>query len=290
MAEDKIEMTDDNGAVAPNPADNPRNKLFNEIAEAEADAKPDIVDVADDDHGRLTDVEPRTEVGEEEKPEAAAQPAKRKIKANGQEREVTEEELIKLAEKGAGADELFRDAARLRKEAEELRRQQQPAATAVDDDDRALARALQMGNEEEAAAVIRKIRTRPSEPADVQNLIDQRLEFRNSADWFQKEYPDIVSDPNLLQLVLGEDEKLVNAGDKRGYKDRYKQIGDGLRKWRDGLKAPASTQERIERKANLQLVPAASVRAAAPKEEDDGPSDREFIAQEARRRGQGYPK
>ena len=289
MAEEKPEMTDEQGVVAPNPADNPRNKLFNEIAEAEADAKPDIVDVPDEDHGKTVDV------AEEEPAPAAAvaapqEGAKRKIKANGQEREVTEEELVKLAEKGAGADELFREAARLRKEAEELRRQQQPAATTVDDDDRALARALQMGSEEEAAAVIRKIKARPSEPADVQTLIDQRLDFRNSAEWFQKEYPDIVSDPNLLQLVLGEDEKLVNAGDKRGYRERYKQIGDGLRKWRDGLKAPASIEEKRERKANLQLVPAASVRAASPKEEDDGPSDREFIAQEARRRGQGYPK
>jgi hypothetical protein len=147
-----------------------------------------------------------------------------------------------------------------------------------------------MGNEEEAAAVISKLRARPSEPADVARLIDQRLEFRNSAEWFQREYPDIVKDQNLLSLVLSEDEKLVKSGDKRSYKDRYEQIGNSLRNWRDGLKSPASTQEKRERKANLQVVPAASVRAASPVEEDDGPSDREFIAAEAKRRGQGYPK
>jgi len=207
--------------------------------------------------------------------------------------ELTEEEIIKKAELAEGAEQKFQEAARLRKEAEEIQsRQQQPkleAVPTVDDDDRALARALQMGSEEEAAAVIKRIRARPSEPADVQNLIDQRLEFRNSVEWFQKEYPDIVQDPNLLQLVLSEDEKLVNAGDKRAYKARYEQIGNSLRKWRDGLKAPASREDKLERKASLHVVPAASARAAAPTEDDDGPTDREYINAEAKRRGQGYP-
>jgi hypothetical protein len=271
----------------PTPEDNPRNKRMMEIAAREEEAKTDLVDVADEDHDKTT------EVVEEEAVEKTVV-AKRKIKVNGVEQELTDEEIVKLAEKSAGADEQFREAARLRKEAEELRRASPPKeeekTEAVEEDDRALARALQMGNEEEAAAVIRKIRTRPSQDADVQRMIDQRLEFRNSAQWFQTEYPDIVQDPNLLQLVLAEDEKLVNAGDKRPYKARYEQIGNSLRKWRDGLKAPASSEERKERKANLQVVPSASVRAAPPKEEDDGPSDREFIAAEARRRGQGYPK
>ena len=50
-------------------------------------------------------------------------------------------------------------------------------------------------------------------------------------------------------------------------------------------------EEKIEKKASLQLVPKASVRnAQGPQEDADGPSDREFIAAEAKRRGQGFPR
>jgi hypothetical protein len=283
MADDKDTA---NVERTPTPADNPRNKRMAEIASAEENSKTDLVDVADGDHDKTAEV-----VEEAVAEVAAPSPQKFKIKANGQEEELTHDELIKRAELATGAQQKFQEAARLRKEAEELRKPpEKETASTVDEDDRALARALQNGNEEEAAAVIRKIRTRPSEPADVQRLVDQRLDFRNSAEWFQQEYPDIVQDTNLLQLVLAEDEKLVNGGDKRPYKERYEQIGNSLRKWRDGLKAPASSEERRERKATLQVVPAASVRSAPPREEDDGPDDRAFIAAEAKRRGQGYPK
>lgn len=287
MAEDAHDDLKTVENVLPDPVENPRNKIFAQIASAEADGKEGMTDVADEDHDKTVPVE--DEPVETSAPAAQA-PAKRTIKVNGVAHELTQDEIDRLAEKSAGADEQFREAARLRKEAEELRRPlpDKDAAVTVDDDDRALARAMQMGTEEEAAAAIKRLKTRPSEPADVQRLIDQRLDFRNSAEWFQKEYPDIVSDQNLLSLVLAEDEKLVNAGDKRPYKARYEQIGNGLRKWRDALKPAASNAERIERKASLHVVPAASVRAAAPREDDDGPSDKEVIANMGKARGQVY--
>ena len=146
-----------------------------------------------------------------------------------------------------------------------------------------------MGTEEEAAAVIRKMKSRPSEPADVDRRIDQRMELRTSAEWFKQEYPEIVSDQNLLALALSEDEKLVKAGDTRPYRARYQSIGDGLMKWKNGLKPPTSTTEKLERKATLKVVPQATVRNAPPKEDDDeGQSNAEFIAAEAKRRGQQY--
>lgn len=272
----------------PKPEDNPRNKRMMEIAAAEEESKTDLVDVADEDYDKTVDVVDELPAVVEEKVVP-----KRKITVNGVERELTEDEITKLAERSAGADEKFQEAARLRKEAEELRKQpsKEEAAPVGEEDPKALARAIQMGSEEEAAAVIEKLMKRPSvSNADAQRMIDQRLEFRSATDWFQSQYPDIVKDSNLLKLVLSEDEKLVEAGDRRPYKVRYEQIGNSLRKWRDGLKAPASTTEKVERKAHLQVVPAASVRSAAPREENDGPTDREFIAQEAKRRGQGYPK
>ena len=290
MSEDAHDDNKQIEDVLPNPQDNPRNARFKEIADAEEQNKKDgveLVDVADEDHDKTTPV------GDPEPEPAAKEPQKFKIKVNGVEQELTQEELIKQAELAGGAQAKFEEAARLRKEADELRSQQtrKDAETTVVDDDRALARVIQMGSEEDAAAAIAKIRSRPSQLTDA-SVIDQRIEFRQSAEWFQKEYPDIVSDPNLLSLVLAEDEKLVNGGDKRPYKARYEQIGNGLRKWRDGLKQPASAAQKIERKATLQVVPKADVRAAAPAGEDDNKSDaqvnQEFIHAEAKRRGQNY--
>lgn len=277
----------------PNPEENPRNKRFNEIAAEENQHKKDgeeLVDVADETKAQA---EPIGDTGAEHE-KKAEEPQKFKIKVNGVEEEVTLEEMQKRAEKASGADQRFEEAARMRREAEEIARKaalpvqevrQQPT---VEDDDRALARALQMGSEEEAAAVIRKMReSQAAKPGQIAGLIDLTL----AGNWFRQEYPDIFADPWLTKIALDEDERLVNqTGDKRSYKERYKAIGDKLREWK-GTQAKV-TAEKIERKANLQVVPKADVRQTHGAEDEDNKSDeqvtREVIAAEAKRRGQQY--
>ena len=51
---------------------------------------------------------------------APAPVAKHKLKINGQEREVTIDEMRRMAEKAGGADEMFRQSAAMRKEGQEL--------------------------------------------------------------------------------------------------------------------------------------------------------------------------
>lgn len=281
-AHDDLKQVED---VLPNPSDHPRNKRMAEIADAEAQRAKDgeeLVDVSDEDHAKTVPV------GDEEPEPAAAAPQKWKIKANGQEQELSQDEILKLAEKAAGADAKFEEAARMRREAEEIRarpsvEEARPQPAVVVDDDRALARALQMGSEEEAAGVIRQIRSQAVNPGQIAGMV----EMITSGNWFRQEYPDVFADPWLQKIALDEDERMVKSGDRRAYKERYKAIGDKLREWK-GTQA-AAVQEKIAKKADLKVVPRADVRNAPQAAEDaDGPTDAQFIAAEAKRRGRLY--
>jgi hypothetical protein len=254
--------------------------------------------LAPEDDTRVPDPEvtpPASEVA----PEPAA-PKKFKLKVNGRELELTQEELIARAQKVESADEYLRTAKQTarqadpeppRPSAEELQRQQ-------DEEDRALVRAIQMGTEEEAAAALRKLRqqasARPSiNMDDVSRTIDERLEFNTAITQFNKDFSDIVSDPFLKKLALDRDTELLAQGDTRQYSERYLEIGQQLRAWKESL-APATaaptsptTSEKLERKAAAPAVPtSATAKTKAPAaevDEDDTPSS--VIANMAKSRG-----
>src|SRR4029077_1857692 len=158
----------------------------------------------------------------------------------------------------------------------------------VEEDYLAEARRLQMGSEEEAAEVIKRLTQRPTlTEADVTRKIDERLTFTTSVERFKSEYSDLFSDTNLSRLVALRDEELVKAGDKRSYYDRYKAIGDEIRAWAGKVK-PANTKQ--ERKASITVLPTASKRAEQAQEEDEEQSTSDVIANMAKVRGQGYAK
>ena len=263
-----------------------REDLFNKSDE-EREGNEDFQDVADEDHDKLTEVP--EEPSETEVKAVPQEEKKYKLKVNGQDREYTEAELIEKAQKGEAAEERFQEAARLKREAEELRQapKPDPAKPEVEDDDLALARALQMGSEEEAAKVIKRLKNPILTEADVTRKIDERLTFTTSVERFKTEYPELFSDTYLSRLVASRDEELVKAGDKRSYYDRYKAIGDEIREWAGKVK-PKDTKQ--ERKASITVLPTANVRATGDKEEDEEQSTSDVIASMAKVRGQGYAK
>lgn len=242
----------------------------------------------------------------DEEPEAlAAAERKYRIKVNGKELELTEAQLIERAQKIEAADEYLRQAAEARRKLE------QPAVAAVqpavdpnelqrrqDDEDRALVRAIQVGTEEEAAAALRKLReqisARPSlNRDDVSRTIDERLAFNNAIERFSTEYSDVWNDPILKKIALDRDAQLLKEGDRRPYWDRYAQVGEEIRTWRQAL-APAAKPEtamadKAERKASAPKVPAAVASAKAKpakvEEDDIDDSPASVIAAMAQRRG-----
>jgi hypothetical protein len=234
-------------------------------------------------------------------PTDAEAPAKKyRLKVNGRELELTEEELIARAQKIEAADEYLRQAA------EAKRRLEQPSAADPkviqrhqDDEDLALVRAIQVGTEQEAVAALRKLREQSSSARpslsrdDVSRTIDERLAFNTAIDRFSTEFNDVWTDPILKKLAFDRDAQLLKEGDTRTYWDRYEQIGGEIRSWRQSLtpaaKQDASMAERQERKAAAPKVPTAtaSVKSKPAKAEEDDTDDSpsSVIAAMAQRRG-----
>ena len=263
-----------------------REDLYKQSDERiEADAE--YTEVADEDHDKLTEIVEETEQAEDKR--EVVPEKKYKVKVNGQDREFTEAELIERASRAEAADQRFQEAARLKREAEELRQApKEPAKPEIEEDDLALARALQMGSEEEAAKVIKKLKERPTlSEGDVVRKIDERLTFQSSVQRFQTEYPELFSDPYLSKLVALRDEELVKQGDTRPYWDRYKSIGDEMKGWLGKIK-PESKKE--ERKASITTLKTASGRKVEASDEDEEQSASDIVNQMAKARGQQYAK
>jgi hypothetical protein len=226
-------------------------------------------------------------------------PQKYRIKVNGVEKEVTVDELIATATKVESADQYLADATRLHADAKKVTTPEEPQV--VEPDDVALARAIQMGSEEEAVAAIRSLRSVGPTQETLAKTIDERLTFQKAVDKFASEYNDIVSDPLLNQLAVNQDNILRQNGDKRPYYVRYKEIGESIRAW-VASKAPQSeptkseetepevkvetTQEKKNRKAAAPTVPKpAHGKAQVPEEEDEEESVSDTIANMAKARG-----
>lgn len=207
----------------------------------------------------------------------------------------------RFLQKDMTADERLVEATRILKEAKELNtgRVAQPAEPTPskpvqgEDDDAALARAIQLGSDEEARAAISKLRnTGRVDDQSITSMIDARIEFREAAAWVQSEYKDLLGDPMLSNVFMQKEAEARSSGDKRPYRDLYKEIGDGLRKWKEGLVPKQDTnQDKNDRKASVTVIPTA--RAVAPvirddvdPVESDADDTQAFILEQRRRRGQ----
>lgn len=224
-----------------------------------------------------------------------------KLRVNGKDLELSEEDVIARAQKVESADQYLIEAARLKREAAQNAQHApvtspEDAAAASREERRALVRAIQMGSEDEAMAALEKLQQPAPAALNAEGLshaVDQRLDFKQATGWFQQEYADILKDPVLRGMAIQQDQAAVAQGDTRTFAQRYKDIGDGIRNWRASLTpnaAPAaapSMETRQERKAAAPApLKVASTRAPAPRVEDDEPeSASQVIANMAKARG-----
>jgi len=210
-----------------------------------------------------------------------------KIKVNGKELQLSYEELVQRAQKVESADEYLRHASESVKNATKLALSTQDEPKQMEDDDLALARAIQMGSEDEAVQAIRKIKSRPSEvtPDAVARVVDERLSFQRAAEWFNNEYKELLTDPNLKKLVLDRDAELAQLEPQTAYMDRLRRVGDEIRGW-NGQRAGTPKVDKAARKAQVASVPSGAARqnTGANEESDDSPES--VIALMAKSRGQ----
>lgn len=310
-ADDGIDSSSGSGAVGT--GNDARLALLAAISDANEEALgDDLADINDD--GTTSPFRDKVAENSENDQQAAAEPEqaapqiiKHKIKVNGKELELTTEELIARAQKVESADEYLAEAARQKREAvpptvavnqqgptpEELQRQK-------DAEDREIIRGIQMGNEEEALAALRRLEERnarrPSlQMDDVSNAIDERLAFNEAMREFNSKFADVVSDPTLKRLAAQRDQELLANGDARPYAERYEEIGNSLRAWKESLvgnkaaAAPvADMSKKEEKKAASKSVPVGGTQKVAPAKEaeDDGEENAsDVIAAIAKQRG-----
>ena len=225
-----------------------------------------------------------------EAPEVVQAPRKFKLKVNGQEIEVSEQELIERAQKVEAADRYLQEASDQRRRAQEESQRVRPLTDEIDDDDLALANALQLGSTEEAAKVIRRLKGQSLNPEQVIEAAVVRVGQRSDATWFRETYQDVFSDEFTARLAMDLDKEQLDGGDSRPPRVRYTEIGNKLRTWR-GTTPTLQTKVDAKRSAPAAIKPAA-VRNTTPKEDEDTSQEqdqREALQQIARSRGQERP-
>lgn len=300
----------------------PRLQAMQEIARAREQEVRAEIDEGAGEHIELDDRaipdDPADEIDEPiaEEPEEvqaeAPQPAKIKIKVDGKDLEVDEDEIRKAGiatlQKERAADQRLEEAARMRKAAEvEAARiaqlaqnypQQMPApssdapAPAEDVDAFAeAARQIQYGSESEATAALKGLvsqaaRSGQSEQLTLQQVSDF-LEFRDATRWASEQYGDLLGDPIMRAAFANKERDMRAAGDSRPYREMYEEIGTELRNWLAVKTTPVAEekapQTREERKARIVTIPTAAARQPAPPEERE-PSTAELIDQMRRAR------
>ncbi len=239
----------------------------------------------------------QAEINQVAEPEVSV---KHKIKVNGKEVELTTDELIARAQKVESADEYLKEASEKLRDAESRKTpESEPSNADVQaqalERKRALVRAIQMGTEEEAMAAIEELSGHnPSVSADdIARTVDERLTFKTAVERFQTEYKDLVEDPILMNIVLTRDKELLAQGDKRGYWERYDEIGKSVRTWHQSIvdKAKASVKQpendKLARKQSAPSAPpsAAQKAPAVVDDEDKEETASEIIAAIAKARG-----
>lgn len=265
-----------------------RLKIYDAIADSADEVRLEAGDLDEKPEGGPISEYTDPDVAEAQKTNpdpTVSRETKHKLKVNGQERELTTEELIALAGKVAAADDYL---AQSKKAFEAVTTRTSEPSQDVPNEEQdfvTLARVLQMGTEEEAAEALKKLSAPKAPSIDVDVLASQledKRNFQDAANWVQNEYSDIWGDSDLRAMMLMRDEQLTKSQDGRTYKDRYKAIGDELR-----AKFKPGTQAKTERKSATVLnLPTASARLAVPTEDDSEENPSDVVKNMARARHQ----
>lgn len=198
---------------------------------------------------------------------APAPSAGRVIKVDGREIQVTDEDLIRLAQTGLSSQQRYQEAARMRQEAEAMMRgmQQQPAPPqqqAVQqqvaqqqeqmldaETAKAIARRISYGSEDEQAQAILELSQRLAQPSRpqgpspeeiaqyaIQQAVPQaiaRIQFDNNIQTIGQEFADIFNDRGLSLLTadLVNQKRAIDAQLQRQRPDMelYREAGAEIR-------------------------------------------------------------
>ena len=290
--------------------ESPRMKAMAAIEESRRQALETELDGKIEADETPIDNAPETEPEIEAAPEIIPEPAKFRVKVDGVEMDVDQEELIRTYQKNAAADHRLEEAARILREAQlaaQTAAIQQPQpetmeqATDLRQEAADVLAKMYDGDQDAAAEALvnllnKKGGDRPTQPVqtvDESQLTQRVLEQIAINQAFEKvktDYPEILNSPRLESLAVMEIDQRVANGELRSQamlavcNEIYQEFGKGRPQPEE---KPVSKRE--QNKARLDTVPTASAAAVAPKSEIQDASS--VIAQMAARRlGQTMPK
>lgn len=249
-----------------------------------------------------------------------AAPRVSRIKVDGEEREVTDDELIRSYQKNAAADRRLEEASNLLREANERAAQlaaqvvTPPPVTTPETPDKdfqaevkSVLSKLYEGDEDKAADALASLlmKTRggdqptPTAPSiDIDQLtvqIQQKMDIEKAFASIQSDYPDLIADPDLEMLTAMKINRAVASGTPRAQAmlesaaEVYKSVGK-VAVGRQSESPKTGTAQRLDNKRKLDLVrPASGVASqhSVPQEEDASSVIAEMAA---RRLGQSIPR
>lgn len=240
---------------------------------------------------------PESQVAAQLEAQPAAPVEKVRVKVDGTELEVSQEELVRTFQKNAAADKRLEEATRLLREAEQLvatrtaasapqEAQPQPATTEdpvtrLREDAAATLAKLYDGDQEAATealvALMLKVsgggqptqQTPAIDPSALTDQVLEQLSFKDALSKVQTDYPDLVTDPNLERLTAMRAEELIAAGKTRA--DALLEAADGLYQslgkvptGRQPAPAEAPKTTRQANKERLDPIPTAHASAMPP--------------------------
>lgn len=262
---DRAAMTDVTDEEVLTPVESDEERAEREAQEAEAAAEAERVRL--EASGGETPTEPAIEAED-----VVAAPRKFKLKVNGKEVELTEEQVLEKAQKVASADEYLHLASEAVQRTQPAKPSQDaPSNVGEDDIEDTLTSAL-MGDKEAIKTIARRLKAPPAVTPDVLSAVDDRLSFRSAVDWFKGEYKDLVEDPMLYRLVTDEDARMAKETPSLPYRDRLKSAGEKIRTWKAGFTpppAPTPPNPKLQRKASVAPVPQAGGRQTPPGEDEE---------------------
>lgn len=292
----------ENGAVGTQ--NDARLALFNQIADqTEAIRAEDFEDVTDDmylnpagtggegdesegDRGNLQDSEEYSGSSEDSGEDATdvsigtVESSIPKLKVLGEEIEITPEAIARW-QKIASGEKYLEEASKLYKSASTINEPSQDVQTV---DDAALARAIQMGTEEEAIAAIQQLRQQSLPAGEIEAIIERKLANRDTktdAERFKESYRDLLADPRAQEAVWAFDTLYANDNEPPTFA-RFEKAAKKVME----LRGHTGLEDKQKRKDNAPRPVVGQGARPPAKPEEREPTQREIIAEMARSRGQ----
>ena len=268
-----------------------KEQLKTEVPEAydeeEVKAEPDSEVIVEDESLQETSDSEQEEFEAESVEEEAEEPTQPivaetyKLKVNGQEKDVSLDELKRMAQMADSATQKFQEAATMKAQAEQLAQlkmqkeevEEEPETEMNDDQLNKLVHDIQFGEGDTAKNALKQIlQTRSSQPridemAIARNAAEQatqqvqsKVAFDNLLKDLGQEYPDVFSDRNTTYLAAQYVHEMraedVQSGNSRSDSELFRNACEAVDQWSKSKLSNVDGEKKAKPKASIKKVEA----------------------------------